>query len=125
MPELPPWVTEPNTIQGVLDKYNVEAKVTGRLAGTTLYLVQSRDRTGKCEPWNWFKQRVHVSDQILNQLSLSFRILIALSQYLGLPFTFHAAKEEVMDKQEWKLFLVPWIYDYMMISFPPWHFLSW
>lgn len=46
---LPPWV-EPTTLESLLDKYNIEAKVPGRLAGTTWYVVQSKDRSGKVEP---------------------------------------------------------------------------
>ena len=48
-PELPPWLNEPKDINGVLERYHIEAKVTGRLAGTTLFLVQAKDRSGKCE----------------------------------------------------------------------------
>ena len=48
-PELPPWVNEPTTIQGLLDKYNVEAKPSGRLPGTTLFVVSSKDRTGNVD----------------------------------------------------------------------------
>ncbi|CAL1163038.1 unnamed protein product [Cladocopium goreaui] len=48
-PEKPPWVGEPSTMQALLDRYNVEAKITGRLPGTTLFVVSARDRAGKSE----------------------------------------------------------------------------
>ncbi|CAK9111902.1 Uncharacterized protein SCF082_LOCUS51902 [Durusdinium trenchii] len=47
--ELPAWVGEPTDIDGVLQRYNIEAKITGRLAGTTLFVVQAKDRSGKTE----------------------------------------------------------------------------
>jgi len=48
-PEKLPWVGEPSTMQALLDRYNVEAKITGRLPGTTLFVVSARDRAGKSE----------------------------------------------------------------------------
>ena len=48
-PELPPWVGEPETIEDLIKVYNVEAKVPGRTAGTTLYLVGATKRDGTLE----------------------------------------------------------------------------
>lgn len=48
-PELPPWTGEPTSIEGVMDRYHIEAKVSGRVAGSTLILVNSKDRSGKLE----------------------------------------------------------------------------
>ena len=44
----PAW-QEPTTLKGVLDRYNVEAKVPCRAAGGTFFLVSAMDRHGKCE----------------------------------------------------------------------------
>jgi len=44
----PAW-QEPTTLQGVLDRYNVEAKIPSKCAGATLFLVSAMDRQGKSE----------------------------------------------------------------------------
>ena len=44
--QLPAW-NEPSTLQGLTDMYNVENKIAGRTAGTTLYLVQAKGRNGE------------------------------------------------------------------------------
>lgn len=49
MPELPPWTGEPTTIDQLQDRYLVEAKITGRLSGTTLFVVMAKDRSGKID----------------------------------------------------------------------------
>ena len=48
-PELEPWVGEPETIDKLVDVYNVEAKVPGRTPGTTLFVVSSIKRDGTIE----------------------------------------------------------------------------
>jgi hypothetical protein len=103
-PELPPWVNEPATIQTLLDRYNVEAKVTGRLAGTTLFLVASRDRFGKCEACSWLQRFFQINQFVC------FRSLIPIPHTSTFDtFIFHVSKEEVEDRQDWKLFLATWI----------------
>ena len=47
--EVVPWSDEPTTLDSLNDAYIVEAKVTGRSAGTTIYLVQSKQRGGAAE----------------------------------------------------------------------------
>ena len=47
--ELPPWTNEPTNIDSLQDRYNLEAKISGRLPGTTLFVVDSKDRSGKVE----------------------------------------------------------------------------
>ena len=49
-PELAPWVGEPETIDQLTNIYNVEAKVPGRVPGTTLFLVPAANRAGKTDP---------------------------------------------------------------------------
>lgn len=49
MPELAPWEGEPGDMNSLISKYHVEAKVPGRTAGTTLFLVQAVNRDGKKE----------------------------------------------------------------------------
>ena len=44
--ELPPWINEPERVDDLLKLYNIEAKVPGRTAGTTLYLVSATRRDG-------------------------------------------------------------------------------
>ena len=39
------WPGEPNTVDGVMNTYNVECKTTGRWPGTTLMLVNAKNRT--------------------------------------------------------------------------------
>eukprot|EP00435_Cladocopium_sp_Y103_P033652 s1099_g8.t1 len=48
-PELPPWTGEPTNITQLQDRYLVEGKITGRLAGTTLFVVMAKDRSGKVD----------------------------------------------------------------------------
>jgi hypothetical protein len=48
-PELAPWEGEPADMNSLINKYHVEAKVPGRTAGTTLFLVQAVNRDGKKE----------------------------------------------------------------------------
>ena len=43
------WENEPATIDALLDAYNIEAKVPGKIPGTTLFLVGGRGRNNKCE----------------------------------------------------------------------------
>ena len=47
--ELAPWTGEPTNITQLQDRYLVEAKITGRLAGTTLFVVMAKDRSGKTD----------------------------------------------------------------------------
>ena len=47
--ELPPWQNEPTDVNSLQDRYNVETKIVGREAGTTLFVVQARDRNGKLD----------------------------------------------------------------------------
>ncbi|CAK9073804.1 unnamed protein product [Durusdinium trenchii] len=49
VPEKPAWVGEPGTVQELINKFNIEVKLSGRTPGTTLYVVGSRDRSGKQE----------------------------------------------------------------------------
>ena len=43
------WENEPTTVDALLDAYNVEAKVPGRMPGATLFLVCGKGRNNKCE----------------------------------------------------------------------------
>lgn len=52
-----PW-SEPESLNLLLDRYIVEGKFAGRTPGTTLYVVQSRNRSGsvdQCTPDQKFK----------------------------------------------------------------------
>ena len=52
-PELPPWTGEPTDVDSLVSAYHVEAKIPGRVAGTTLFLVQAKNRQGQSETcWN-------------------------------------------------------------------------
>ena len=44
--QLPAWA-EPKTLEELTNTYNVENKIAGRTAGSTLYLVQSKGRDGQ------------------------------------------------------------------------------
>jgi len=46
---LPAWLNEPTDISSLQDRYYVEAKIVGREPGTTLFVVQARDRSGKLD----------------------------------------------------------------------------
>lgn len=43
------WENEPEDLDGLLARYNIEVKVPGRHAGTTLFYVPARDRSHKTE----------------------------------------------------------------------------
>lgn len=43
-----PWV-EPESLQLLHDQYIVESKFSGRVPGTTLFLVNSKKRDGTCD----------------------------------------------------------------------------
>ena len=45
---LEPWVNEPETVEQLLHQYIIEGKFAGRVPGTTLFLVQSKNRDGAC-----------------------------------------------------------------------------
>lgn len=45
--ECPPKWNEPTTVSELLEKYLVEAKISGRDPGTTLFLVGARQRNGE------------------------------------------------------------------------------
>ncbi|CAJ1344537.1 unnamed protein product [Effrenium voratum] len=47
--ELEGWHGEPEKLDDLTRRYIIEAKVSGRTAGTTLYLVQAKDRDNKLE----------------------------------------------------------------------------
>ena len=58
-PQLEPWVGEPETIDKLVDAYNVEAKIPGRTPGTTLFVVSAIKRDGTIEAsfnvqWGFF-----------------------------------------------------------------------
>ena len=53
VPEKPAWVGEPGTVQELINKFNIEVKLSGRTPGTTLYVVGSRDRSGIHEPCHY------------------------------------------------------------------------
>ena len=70
------WPGEPNTIDAIMNTYNVECKTTGRWPGTTLMLVNGKNRaTGK-------------TDQTVpsQQYKLFLVSLALLSQFLILQF---------------------------------------
>lgn len=41
-----PWA-EPSTLDALTEKYNLEAKVPGKTAGTSLYVVFAKERSGE------------------------------------------------------------------------------
>lgn len=43
------WDGEPATIEDLMHTYQLEAKAAGRWGGTTLFLVESKTRSGKKE----------------------------------------------------------------------------
>ena len=43
---LEPWVNEPESVDQLLHHYIIEGKFAGRVPGTTLFLVQSKNRDG-------------------------------------------------------------------------------
>lgn len=44
---LPPWDREPRLLADLMEKYFVEAKISGRDAATTLFLVHGKQRNGE------------------------------------------------------------------------------
>ena len=43
------WDGEPQNVQELLNCYNLECKCVGRWGGTTLFLVDAKNRNGKTE----------------------------------------------------------------------------
>ena len=100
--ELPAWVGEPTDIDGVLQRY--EAKITGRLAGTTLFVVQAKDRSGKTETCRFHSKVCGCLACIMNS---QIRCCLHVFPLHAFP-TPHPAKEQVEERQDFKLFLVSW-----------------
>lgn len=45
--ELVTWADEPGTLDDLVQAYNIENKIAGRTAGTTLYVVQAVKKSGE------------------------------------------------------------------------------
>ena len=144
-PELPPWVNEPTTIAELQDKYNIEAKPSGRLPGTTLFVVSSKDRTGNVDSrqnqhqvenvWQWYhsggdgcgKNQLPAKSWQQHQRVFGWLTIYSCdrkfwcvvgkpqsnrSTMLGISLgTVISTKENVEQRQEWKLFLASWMIE--------------
>ena len=42
-----PWTSEPTNLNQLMDRYNLESKLTGRESGTSLYIVNATSRDGQ------------------------------------------------------------------------------
>ncbi len=63
-PDMAFWEMEPEDIDGLMARYNIEVKIPGRHAGTTLFYVPARDRNGKTEASLYFFELQFVFDWI-------------------------------------------------------------
>ena len=106
--ELPPWINEPERVDDLLKLYNIEAKVPGRTAGTTLYLVSATRRDGTTDARKKL-QCILGFPGLGVGMALVLRINFLL--HSAVKFQHWTAEDQTVANQEWKLFLVPWTFE--------------
>ena len=74
--DLPAW-DEPKTLDDLTNMYVVENKIAGRSAGTTLYLVQAKSRSGQARD---------VEENVEFKLFLAHALAISKFTFAHSPF---------------------------------------